>query len=210
MLGEYGHAIGGPGIPRAAQDQINALTDAQRMELSHAQADMAPRIRPRAATDLMGPEGVRSEGHPNIFPNLWVTISGTQMCLRLPRGPSHTELWWYTLVPKAAPPEAKREIIRRMNHVFGPAGLLEQDDGENWSQSTRSSRGVASRTLGHNLQMGLGHDEAKVGAGGEHYIEGLISEHGQRWLYRAWTEWMSARDWAELKANHSAPPTGRV
>ena len=30
--------------------------------------------------------------------------------------------------------------------MFGPAGLLEQDDGENWSQSTRAARGVASRT----------------------------------------------------------------
>ena len=58
----------------------------------------------RRATDLMGEAGVRSQGHPDIFPNLWVTISGTQMCLRLPRGPSHTELWWFTLVPKAAPP----------------------------------------------------------------------------------------------------------
>ena len=58
--------------------------------------------------------------------------------------------------------------------------------------------------------MGLGHDTVQVGAGGEHYVEGLISEHGQRWLYRAWTEWMSARDWAELEANHSAPPTGTV
>ncbi|WP_430420962.1 aromatic ring-hydroxylating oxygenase subunit alpha [Phenylobacterium sp.] len=210
MLGEYGHAIGGPGIPRAAQAQIDQLTDEQRSEMTQAQPQGSPRIRPKAAADLMGPEGVRSQGHPNIFPNLWVTISGAQMCLRLPRGPSHTELWWYTMVPKAAPPEAKRQIVRSMNHVFGPAGLLEQDDGENWSQSTRSARGFASRALGQNLQMGLGHDEVKVGAGGEHYIDGLISEHGQRWLYRAWTEWMSARNWAELKANHSAPPVGTV
>lgn len=210
MLGEYGHAIGGPVIPREMQDQIDTLTDEQRLEMSRAQPDGAPRIRPKSAADLMGPEGVRSQGHPNIFPNLWVTISGTQMCLRLPRGPSHTELWWFTLVPKSAPPAAKREIIRRMNHIFGPAGLLEQDDGENWSQSTRSARGVASRDLGQTLQMGLGRDEMRVGDGGEHYVEGLIGEHGQRWLYRAWTEWMCARDWAELEANHSAPPTGVV
>ena len=158
----------------------------------------------------MGQAGVRSHGHPNIFPNLWVTISGTQMCLRIPRGPAHTELWWFTLLPKAAPPAAKREIIRRMNHVFGPAGLLEQDDGENWSQSTRSSRGVASRELGQHIQMGIGHDQVLTNDRGEHYIEGLISEHGQRWLYRAWTEWMAARDWAELTANHSLPPTGVI
>lgn len=210
MLGEYGHAIGGPVIPQETQDQIDAMSDEEREAASRAQPEFSPRIRPRKATELMGQAGVRSHGHPNIFPNLWVTISGTQICLRLPRGPSHTELWWFTLVPKAAPPTAKREIIRRMNHVFGPAGLLEQDDGENWSQSTRSSRGVASRDLGQHIQMGLGHDQVRTTAGGEHYVEGLISEHGQRWLYRAWTEWMAARDWAELTANHSRPPTGVI
>jgi len=210
MLGEYGHAIGGPVIPREVQDQIDQLSDAQRTEMSRTRPEGSPRIRPQSASELMGPEGVRSEGHPNIFPNLWITISGTQMCLRLPRGPSHTELWWFTIVPKDAPPKAKREIVRRMNHVFGPAGLLEQDDGENWSQSTRSAHGVASRKLGQNLQMGLGHDEAKVGAGGEHYVEGLIGEHGQRWLYRCWTDWMVAKDWSELRANHSRPPVGAV
>ena len=158
----------------------------------------------------MGPVGVRSLGHPNIFPNLWITMSGLQVCLRLPRGPSQTELWWFTIVPKDAHPNLRRGLIRQANHVFGPAGLLEQDDGENWSQSTRSARGIASRGLGHTVKMGLGHDQAIAGPNGEHYIESRISEHGQRWLYRAWTEWMAARDWAELTANHTAPPTGVV
>ena len=210
MLGEYGHAIGGPGITRETQDQIDTMSDDERAAASRAAPEGSPRIRPRAATGLMGEAGVRSQGHPNIFPNLWVTLSGAQMCLRLPRGPSHTELWWFTLVPKAAPPAAKREIIRRMNHVFGPAGLLEQDDGENWSQSTRSARGVAGRDLGQHIQMGIGRDQVHTNDGGEHYVEGLISEHGQRWLYRAWTEWMAARDWAELKANHTLPQAGAI
>ncbi len=210
MLGEYGHAIGGPGIPKEMQAQIDTLSDEQREAMSRAAPEGAPRIRPQSATELMGPVGVRSHGHPNIFPNLWITISGLQMCLRLPRGPSRTELWWFTIVPKDAHPELKRKMIRQANHVFGPAGLLEQDDGENWSQSTRSARGVASRALGQHIQMGLGHDEAIATNEGEHYIEGLIGEHGQRWLYRAWTEWVAARDWAELKASHSLPPVGAV
>jgi len=210
MLGEYGHAIGGPGIPREMQDQIDKLSDEERETMSRAAPEGTPRIRPRKATELMGTVGVRSQGHPNIFPNLWITMSGLQMCLRLPRGPSHTELWWFTIVPKNAPPEAKRRMIRQANHVFGPAGLLEQDDGENWSQSTRSSRGVASRELGQHIQMGLGRDQASESGDGGRVIEGLIGEHGQRWLYRAWTEWMAARDWTELKANHASPPTGIV
>ena len=41
-------------------------------------------------------------------------------------------------------------------------------------------------------------------------IDGAISEHGQRWLYKSWTEWLAAKDWADLKANHSAPPKGKV
>jgi len=210
MLGEYGHAIGGPGIPQERQDQIDAMSDEERDAASRAAPPNTPRIRPRQARDLMGPVGVRSEGHPNIFPNLWITMSGLQMCLRLPRGPSKTELWWFTFVPKAAAPPLRQSMVGQANHVFGPAGLLEQDDGENWSQSTRASRGVASRAVGQYIGMGLGQDQATAGDDGEHYIESCIGEHGQRWLYRAWTEWIAARDWAELKANHTPPPTGLV
>jgi phenylpropionate dioxygenase-like ring-hydroxylating dioxygenase large terminal subunit len=210
MLGAFGHAIGGPGIPREMQDQIDTMSDEERDAASRAAPPNTPRIRPRAARDLMGPVGVRSMGHPNIFPNLWITMSGLQMCLRLPRGPSKTELWWFTFVPKGAAPELRRQMIGQANHVFGPAGLLEQDDGENWSQSTRSARGVSSRALGQYIGMGLGLDRAVAGDNGEHYIESCLGEHGQRWLYQAWTEWLAARDWAELKAKHTPPPAGRV
>ncbi|MBV8683635.1 MAG: aromatic ring-hydroxylating dioxygenase subunit alpha [Caulobacteraceae bacterium] len=210
MLGEYGHAIGGPATPQEIQDQIDALSDEQREAMSRAQPRNSPRVRPSSATDLMGPVGVRSHGHPNIFPNLWITMSGLQMCLRLPRGPSRTELWWFTFVPKDAHAELKRKMIWQANHVFGPAGLLEQDDGENWSQSTRAAGGLASRGLGARIGMGLGHGAVEEGPRGERYVEGLVSEHGQRWLYRAWTEWMAARDWAELEANHAPPPSGAV
>lgn len=208
MLGEYGHAISGPGIPKEMQAQIDTLSDEQRAEMSRAPD--SPRIRPRAATDLMGSVGVRSMGHPNIFPNLWVTISGLQVCLRLPRGPYKTELWWYTIVPKAAPPPFRKGMVRLATHLFGPAGLLEQDDGENWSQSTRAARGVVGSRLGQTLQMGLGKDEVQTGAAGEHYIETRINEHGQRWFYRGWTDWMTSRNWAELSANHAAAPEGVV
>lgn len=208
MLGEYGHAISGPGVPRGRQAEIDAMTDAEREQASRAGGDQ--RVRPRDAVGLMGAVGVRSYGHPNIFPNLWITLSGLQMCLRLPRGPSQTELWWFTLVPRAAPPALRQRMIRTAAHLFGPAGLLEQDDGENWSQSTRSARGLASRALGHHLQMGLGHDPVQTGPDGERYIETGVNEHGQRWFYRGWRTWLAARDWAELRAEHPPLPEGTV
>ena len=210
MLGEWGHAIGGPGMPKARQDEIDAMSDADREAASRAQPPGSDRLRPSKATELMGPVGVRSYGHPNIFPNLWITLSGLQMCLRLPRGPSATELWWFTLVPKDAHPQLRRRMIQQAGHIFGPAGILEQDDGDNWSQATRSARGVASRRVGQFIGMGLGHGEVADAGGGARYVEGLISEHGQRWFYRGWTEWLAARDWADLRANHAPPPTGVI
>jgi phenylpropionate dioxygenase-like ring-hydroxylating dioxygenase large terminal subunit len=210
MLGDYGQAIGGPGVPKELQARVDQMTDEERLEYARSGQSPFPRLRPRQAAELMGPEGVRSMGHPNIFPNLWITLGGMQLCLRLPRGPSHTELWWFTIVPKDAPPPFREAIIRQANHLFGPAGLLEQDDGENWSQSTRAASGFSSRKVGAALLMGLGHDEVSVGENGQRSIEGYVGEHAQRWFYRSWTEWVAARDWAELEASRSAPPTGVV
>ncbi|HEY1710783.1 MAG TPA: SRPBCC family protein [Rhizomicrobium sp.] len=210
MLGEYGHAISGPGTPKAEQDKIDGMSNADRMAASRDQPRGTPRLRPHEASEVMGPAGVRSNGHPNIFPNVWVTMQGLQICLRLPRGPSKTELWWFTFVPKGVHPDLRRAMIWQANHVFGPAGLLEQDDGENWSQSTRAARGFSSRKLGAALKMGLGHDNVTTEDNGQRYIETRINEHGQRWLYRSWTEWMAANDWSELSAAHSPIPAGVV
>lgn len=204
MLGEYGHAISGPGLPKEMQNQINSLSDDERIEMAKALDHPLPRMRPHRASEIMGPEGVRSMGHPNIFPNLWITLEGLQMCLRLPRGPKHTELWWFTIVPKRASPDARRRMVQMATHLFGPAGLLEQDDGENWSQSTRACTGFAGRELGEFLAMGLGQDKVTTGEGGQRYVETCINEHGQRWFYRAWREWMTGQDWNELQKNTAA------
>ena len=203
MLGEYGHAIGGPRASR--EDLENALKPgAQINPTLMARAMDAPRLE-----KVMGAAGVRSLGHPNIFPNLWITLGGSQMCLRLPRGPLQTELWWFTLVPKHAPEPMKQLLVRMANHLFGPAGLLEQDDGENWQQCTRASVGTLNRRYPVHIGMGLGHDEV-VRDGGQACIETVVNEHAQRWTYQAWSDWMVAKDWHALKANRTAPPTDVV
>ncbi len=210
MLGDYGHGISGPGIPAELQAEVNAMSnDERRAYRGPALVNMGV-LRPNEATELMGPEGVRAAGHPGIFPNSWVTLNGLQICLRLPRGPSKTELWWFSFVPKQASASARKAMIAQVTHLFGPAGLLEQDDGENWSQSTSASRGVASSKLGHVLEMGLGQDHVSVHESGERTIETTVNEHGQRWFYRAWSEWITAENWQELERLRSAPPEGIV
>ena len=215
MFGEYGHAIGGPVIPEEKQAEIDAMTDDERRAVAMAgmlKDPEKPVVPPRlsAARELLGPTGVRCMGHPNIFPNLWVSTNGTQLSLRLPRGPFETEIWWFTVLPRALPEEVKKKQIAFNAHLFGPAGMLEQDDGENWSQSTRASRGVKARTYPHHMAMGLGQDEVLTDASGTPRVETTISEHAQRWLYANWMNWLTADNWAELKANHPSFPKGRV
>jgi 3-phenylpropionate/trans-cinnamate dioxygenase alpha subunit len=168
----------------------------------------AKRIDPDVRAQL-GPVGTRSFGHPNIFPNLWVT-QFYQICLRIPRGPFETELWWFTLLPKDLPAEQRRWAIHMSNHVFGPAGLLEQDDGENWSHSTRGAMGAVTRRRPLNYAMGRGLDRVQTDPSGQSRIETVVNEHGQRWTYQSWQEWMQAESWQELMANHSSPPSGVV
>jgi phenylpropionate dioxygenase-like ring-hydroxylating dioxygenase large terminal subunit len=208
MLGEYGHGIGGPGITEAQQAEFDARLVAGNGERQWY--DPAARHRTKAEVrEQLGPVGTRSFGHPNIFPNLWVGLT-RQICLRIPRGPLETELWWFSYQPKDLPEEARKSSIFTQNHVLGPAGILEQDDGENWSHSTRGAIGTHSKSLPLNIAMGLHQDRVMNDPSGQSRIETVVNEHGQRWTYKSWQEWMTAANWHDLIANHSTPPTGEV
>jgi phenylpropionate dioxygenase-like ring-hydroxylating dioxygenase large terminal subunit len=199
-LGEYGHAISGPRLTEATREKIAA----EQAETKHPQIDESWRDQPRAR-QVLGPVGIETRGHPNIFPNLWIASSGTQLSLRLPRGPDRTEIWWFTLIDRNIPAERRDKIVRRANHTFGPAGMLEQDDGENWDQSTRATRGVIGRRYPLNFSMNLGRGEIRHDQPGLPHIATHVNEHAQLWTYRAWADWMNAKDWAALKRHHAVP-----
>ena len=209
LLGEYGHGIGGPGISEDRFEEAVARIEQGKVEEKvWFDRHVAKRMNPAVAEQL-GPVGKRSFGHPNIFPNLWVSLT-PQLCLRIPRGPLETELWWFTYEIKGAPEPERRYQRFIANHAFGPAGLLEQDDGENWSHSTRGAKGTLGKTLPVNLSMGKGTDQVLPDPSGQSRIETVVNEHGQRWTYQSWQEWMCAADWQELIATHSNPPEGVV
>lgn len=208
LLGEYGHGIGGPGISEERWEaSVNRIRTGQG-EPEWFDRTIAQRLG-AGVIDQLGPVGKRSFGHPNIFPNLWVALTH-QLCLRIPRGPQETELWWFTWMPKDMPEEERRFHLHMARHVFGPAGILEQDDGENWSHSTRGARGSFGKMLPLNLSMGRGADQVLTDDSGQARIETVVNEHGQRWTYQSWQEWMRCDSWQELMASHSLPPTGAV
>ena len=137
FLAEYGHAIGGP----------------KRSSPGNVEYNGEWRDRPEAVAE-MGDVGREVAGHPNIFPTAWITTTN-QLSLRIPRGPMQTEIWWFTFADKNLTPEQRRGLVRNANRIFGPAGMLEQDDGENWAESTAQTYGLASRRIPQMVNMGL-------------------------------------------------------
>jgi phenylpropionate dioxygenase-like ring-hydroxylating dioxygenase large terminal subunit len=189
-LGEYGHAISGPWYSKENPGQMAVI-------------DESWREKPRSQ-ELLGPVGLKSRGHPNIFPTMWIT--GNQISLRHPKGPSHTEIWWFTLIDKHQESETRQLIAARASHTFGPAGMLEQEDGENWGESTKAARGTIIQRYPLHFAMNNGLAQVINEEGAPPHAETSVNEHAQIWLYRAWSEWMAADSWADLKANHSSVP----
>ena len=180
LVGEYGHGIGGP----------------TTSSMGAVEFDDSWRHTERAQ-ELLGTVGASVGGHPSVFPTTWVTMAPVQISLRIPRSPTSTEIWWFSFVDSALSPEKKAFQARIATRIFGPSGLLEQDDGENWVQVTVQSHGTASRRVPHNISMGLGTGRV-IHEAGLHRIEGTTSEHGQRWTYRAWRSWMTTDSWADI------------
>jgi phenylpropionate dioxygenase-like ring-hydroxylating dioxygenase large terminal subunit len=186
VIGEYGHGIGGP-------------TTGSTGDVS---GDSSWRDTPEN-TAILGPVGRMVAGHPSIFPSTWVTTT-SQISVRIPRSPTTTEIWWFSFVDRNLPAEFRDFVVTMQTRVFGPAGLLEQDDGENWAQSTMQTHGVASRRVKQLLNMGVGRGTV-VKQDGLARIEGLTSEYGQLWTYYAWAQWMKGLGWDELRAATEPP-----
>jgi len=192
--GEYGHVYSGPASPPPGEAN-------PRAENGRA-GSAAWREKPETLAE-MGRIGIQAGGHPHIFPNMWITSN--QVWLRLPKGPMKTELWAFLMLDKNLPREERKRLINLAEHGFGPAGLWEQDDGENWDQSTRGMVGVVAKRAPLHYGMNLGRGEIIDEEGGPPYIETHINEHAQLWHYRSWAEWMAAMSWQDLKKNHSQP-----
>jgi phenylpropionate dioxygenase-like ring-hydroxylating dioxygenase large terminal subunit len=130
----------------------------------------------------------------NVFPNAGFHTSAQSIHLLHPRGPNRTEIWMLLLVDKAAPEEVKRFVRREADHHFGPAGIFEEDDGENWEQATASCDGPVASTIPFNLQMGFGRETTFRRPGTPELLEGNPDEYGQRRFLEAWFNQMLGDD----------------
>jgi phenylpropionate dioxygenase-like ring-hydroxylating dioxygenase large terminal subunit len=155
-------------------------------------------IRPEVEQRL-GPRAARINPIVGtVFPNFSM-LRATSRTFRVwhPRGPDKTEVWSWAYVDKAAPPQVKEAIRLSGIRGFSPSGTFEQDDMDNWQECTQTCRGVVSRRMTMNTQMGLGHERFDPELGGW-ASDFRMSESNHRQFYRRWAQLMRADSWAEL------------
>jgi hypothetical protein len=140
-----------------------------------------------------------------VFPNLFVNSGSRELMLRNPLGPGRMEIWKTILVDSNAAPGTQRMQVRASNRHFGPAGMFEQDDGENWDQSTAGARTNVSQRYDLNYAMGVGAGSVVRDEQGPPRIDTLTNEHAQLWMYHVWSEFMDADNWPELRRDHDEP-----
>lgn len=127
--------------------------------------------------------------HCTVFPNVSFNCARYNIRVWHPRGPQKTEIWNYLVVDKNAPEEVKVAMRHNLSQTFGPAGMLEEDDMNNWIQCTDTANSLVAKRYPVNMQLGLGRETATEG----------VSEILQRELYAQWAEMMDAPSWGALK-----------
>lgn len=142
-------------------------------------------------------EGPMTTAHATVFPNFsYLPVNGSIRVWH-PRGTDEIEIWAWTVLDKSMPEEV-REAQRLYNlRTFGPSGIFEQDDGENWSEIQAISRGWRTNTVPLNYQMGLGSEREDGVHPGR--TSGLYSDAAGRQFYRRWAELMNTPAWHETE-----------
>jgi phenylpropionate dioxygenase-like ring-hydroxylating dioxygenase large terminal subunit len=167
-------------------------------------------IRPEVDKRL-GPRSARiNPVVGTLFPNFSM-LRATSRTFRVwhPRGPDKTEVWSWVYVDKAAPPHIKEAMRLTGVRGFSPSGTFEQDDMDNWQECTSTCRGVVSRRMSVNTQMGLGHERFDEGLNG--WVSDFrMSESNHRQFYGRWAQLMQAESWAEVPRSNGWAGAGHV
>jgi len=150
-------------------------------------------------TERLGNTRARIGGWNAMFPNFSINSSADQIHVWNPRGPFSTECWVYILVDEAAPAAVKNALRASAQRHFGPTGMFEQDDGDNWKLSTKGNKGTIAKRYPLNYQMGL-HEEIHAATDDlPERWQGHMGDTNQLNLHRQWQDMMSGKSWAEMR-----------
>lgn len=183
------HIVPGPPIPEAEYFGVPMeLRPAIEKTLDPAQAEIAKNHAFSVGT---------------VFPNfsfLQVMVQGDLespptpfLSFRLwqPTGPTSTRVWSWLFVEKEAGPEYRKATYEAYVRTFGPSGIFEQDDMENWEECTRVNKGVVAQrhNLHHGMALHIPADPDFPGPGTA--WPGSYGERTQLRFYEEWKRWLT-------------------
>ncbi len=134
---------------------------------------------------------------PFVSIRLWQPISSTR-----------TEVHSWFAVDRGAPEWFKAASYKAYLMCFGSSGMFEQDDVENWTSITRTSRGQMAERLNLHGRMGLTREGETIvpplsgwPAPGRAFVG--FGEHNQRQLLNLWCDYLERE---EGPADGAGPP----
>ena len=127
-----------------------------------------------------------------VYPNLSFLWSNTSFKVSHPRGPGQVEYWSWAVVPTDAPDSIKKILRSNYSSFFGPAGILEQEDSEVWTQQFKGSNIDFADDRPYFYGLGLGEE------GPHPDLPGLVSvtanEFYARQFFMRWRDELQAME----------------
>ena len=139
-----------------------------------------------------------------VFPtHSFLFLNGT-VRMWVPHGPLETEIWAYVAVDQDAPQEVKDVRRRHSMSTFGPSGIFEQDDMDNWRQSTEAGKTLMGRNYPSLVNMANGYAQENEVYPGK-MVMSHLSEETQRAIYAGWQSFMTAKSWKDIPVAGNTP-----
>ncbi len=161
------------------------------------------KIRPKMAERLgeIRAKIFGSVASASIFPNVSFLPGISTFRTWQPKGPMQFELKTWVIVNKAMPGSIKLEITKGVMQTFGPGGIFEMDDGENWENCTTSNRGVVTRQEKLHYRCGINRKIEHPEFPGIIY-RGQVNDANQRGMHQRWLDLMQAKNWSEVPTRY--------
>ncbi len=139
------------------------------------------------AEERVGPLRARMKGLTyGVYPNLSFLWSNSSFKVSHPRGPGKVEYWSWAVVPADAPDHIKQVLRTNYSSLFGPGGIIEQEDAEVWAQQFRGAD--IDFAEDHPLFYGLGLGEEKPHPDMPGLVSVTANEFYARHFFRRWRE----------------------
>jgi hypothetical protein len=185
----YGHGLGIFNMFGAAM-LVGSCPELEET-IARRRAQLEQQYSPRIGQLYMG------QWDAGIFPNCSYLYGVNIFKVWHPLGPDRVEIMSWTIAEKEMSDDLKRRLKATTHRLFGPAGLLESDDIDNFEYGANTNRGYVMRQGRVNLTMGMGKEREDPELPG--VVGPYMSELASRGFYRFYADCLSTSDWAELE-----------